>query len=105
MLKRGKILNTRFQSCLCGGVGGGGGVGKFLQICAETSFFHDCSLFFKPVTCNGVLTEASFVKPTMSLKNIVTSSNSSACTELWLFNCSSTKLKLNNGLALIRDLP
>ena len=72
---------------------------KFAQFVPRLTFFHDCSLFFKSVTCNGVLTEASFVKPTMSLKNIVTSSNSSACTELWLFNCSSTKLKLNNGLA------
>lgn len=39
-------------------------------------------LKYRGYTCSGVLIEASFVKPTISLKKRVTSSNSSACTEL-----------------------
>ena len=43
-------------------------------------------------TCIGVDSAASFVKPTISLKNIVTISNVSACTVSPCFNCSATVL-------------
>lgn len=44
------------------------------------------------LTCNGVLSADIVVKPTMSLKYIVTQSKLSASTLLPRFNCSATGL-------------
>ena len=46
----------------------------------------------RKLTSIGLLQEASLVNPTMSLKNMVTSSNSSASTESWILSCSATIL-------------
>ena len=57
--------------------------------------FISCS-----ITSSGLLSAASEVKPTMSLKNIVTCSNDSAVTGSPRFNCSATLLARRNNQSL-----
>ena len=73
----------------------GAKVGKCFKSNSPDNDFH--TVFYKHWqvvnTSSGLLEDASLVNPTMSLKNIVTSSNSIAWTEVLIFNCSVTNLR------------